>query len=66
MTEIRSTTSNPTVLEDYVALGDEVTVYPGVRLSGGVAVYPRLKVPGGIQVPPGAELEDADDVLSHL
>jgi NDP-sugar pyrophosphorylase family protein len=66
MTEIRSTLRNPTVLEDYVALGDEVTVYAGVHLTGGVSVYPRLKVPPGIRVPPGAELTSADDVLMYL
>jgi NDP-sugar pyrophosphorylase family protein len=66
MTEIRSTVRNPTVLEDYVALGDEVTVYAGVHLAGGVSVYPRLKVPTGIRVPPGAELANADDVLMYL
>jgi NDP-sugar pyrophosphorylase family protein len=66
MTEIRSTPSHRTVLEDRVALGDEVIVYPGARLSGGVSVYPRLKVPAGIVVPPEAELATSDDVLSYL
>ena len=66
MTEIRSTARTPTVLEDYVALGDEVTVYPGVRLTGGASVYPRLKVPSGIEVPPGTELTSADDILACL
>jgi hypothetical protein len=66
MSEVRSDPSHPTLLEDYVALGDEVIVYPGVRLAGDISVYPRLKVPAGIRVPRGAELATAEDVLSHL
>jgi NDP-sugar pyrophosphorylase family protein len=66
MSEVRSDPAHPTVLEDRVALGDEVVVYAGVRLSGGVSVYPRLKVPSGIRVPPGAELTSAEDVLRYL
>lgn len=66
MSEIRSDPKHPTVLEDRVALGDEVIVYAGVRLEGGVSVYPRLKVPSGIRVPPGAELTSAEDVLRYL
>jgi len=66
MTEIRSSHSSPTVIEDHVALGDEVTVYAGVRLRGDIAVYPRLKIPNGIRVPPGAELAVAADVLRYL
>jgi NDP-sugar pyrophosphorylase family protein len=66
MSEVRSDPSHPTLLEDYVALGDEVIVYPGVRLAGDISVYPRLKVPAGIRVPRGAELATAEDVLSYL
>jgi NDP-sugar pyrophosphorylase family protein len=66
MTEIRSEHANATVIEDHVALGDEVTVYAGVRLRGDIAVYPRLKIPGGIRVPPGSELTGAADVLRYL
>jgi len=66
MTEIRSEHSSPTVIEDHVALGDEVTVYAGVRLRGDIAVYPRLKIPNGIRVPPRSELTAADDVLRYL
>lgn len=66
MTEIRSERDNPTVIEDYVALGDEVVVYPGVRLVGNVSVYPRLKVPFGIRVPQGAEVTGPADVLRYL
>jgi NDP-sugar pyrophosphorylase family protein len=66
MTEIRSEHSSPTVIEDRVALGDEVTVYAGVRLRGDVSVYPRLKIPSGIRVPPGSEIAGAADVLRYL
>ena len=66
MSEIRSHESTPTVIEDYVALGDEVIVQPGVRLSGGVNVYPRLKIPTGIATPPGATLTTAEDILELL
>ena len=66
MSEIRSEHSSPTVIEDHVALGDEVIVYAGVRLRGDVAVYPRLKLPHGIRVPPGSELTGPADVLRYL
>lgn len=66
MSEIRSHPDNPTVLEDYVALGDETVLHPGVRLSDNVSVYPRLKIPSGIRVPPGTELAEAQDVLDFL
>jgi NDP-sugar pyrophosphorylase family protein len=66
MSEIRSDASNPTVVEDYVGIGDEVTVYAGVQLAGEVSVYPRLKIPTGIKVPPGAEITGPADVLRYL
>jgi NDP-sugar pyrophosphorylase family protein len=66
MTEIRSEPFNPTVVERFVALGDEVTVYPGVELSDEVAVYPRLKLPTGIRIPPGSDVTGPADVLRHL
>ncbi len=66
MTEIRSHQATPTVIEDSVALGDEVLVYAGVHLAGDIAVYPRLKIPNGIRVPTGTDLTDADDVLRYL
>jgi bifunctional N-acetylglucosamine-1-phosphate-uridyltransferase/glucosamine-1-phosphate-acetyltransferase GlmU-like protein len=66
MSEIRSDPATPTILEDYVALGDEVVVHAGVRLSGDVSVYPRLKIPNGIKVPPGAEITGPADVLRYL
>jgi NDP-sugar pyrophosphorylase family protein len=66
MCEIRSEPYNPTVIERYVALGDEVTVHPGVRLEDGIAVYPRLKLPSGIKVAPGSEITGPADVLRYL
>jgi NDP-sugar pyrophosphorylase family protein len=66
MCEIRSEPYNPTVIERFVALGDEVTVYPGVRLEDDIAVYPRLKLPSGIKVAPGSEITGPADVLRYL
>jgi NDP-sugar pyrophosphorylase family protein len=66
MTEIRSDPSNPTTVEDYVGIGDEVVVYAGVRLVGDVSVYPRLKIPSGINIPRGAEITGPADVLRYL
>ena len=53
-------------IEGCVALGDEVTVYPGVYLSEDVSVFPRLKLPGGIKIPPGVEVTGPADVLRYL
>ncbi len=66
MSEIRSEPGNSTVIDEFVGIGDEVVVYPGVRLAGEVSVYPRLKIPTGIQVPRGAEITGAADVLRYL
>ena len=66
MTEIRSEPGLFTLLEDRVALGDEVTVYPGVHLAHDVSVYPRLKIPAGIRVPPETEIAGPADVLRYL
>ena len=66
MSEVRSEPGRPTVLEDYVALGDECVVYPGVQLSGDISVYPRLKLPAGIHVPRGTDITGADEVLRYL
>jgi NDP-sugar pyrophosphorylase family protein len=66
MSEVRSEPFNPTSIERFVALGDEVIVYPGVHLSDEVAVYPRLRLPFGISVPAGTELAGPADVLNHL
>jgi NDP-sugar pyrophosphorylase family protein len=66
MSEVRSEPFNPTSIERFVALGDEVVVYPGVHLADDVAVYPRLRLPFGISVPAGTELAGPADVLNHL
>jgi NDP-sugar pyrophosphorylase family protein len=66
MVEVRSIPEAPTRLEEYVAVGDEVVIQPGARISGNVSIYPRLKIPGAAAIPPGAEIRDADDVLLHL
>ncbi|MEX0991665.1 MAG: NDP-sugar synthase [Actinomycetota bacterium] len=66
MSEIRSERETPTVIEDDVALGDEVVVYPGVHLAGDIAVYPRLKIPTGIDVPRGSDVTGPADVLRFL
>ncbi len=66
MTEIRSEPFHPTTIERFVALGDEVTVYPGVRLADDVSVYPRLKLPSGIEIPAGTEVTGPADVLRYL
>lgn len=66
MSEVRSHQDTPTVIEGFVALGDEVVVAPGVHLADHVSVYPRLKVPAGITVPAGRTLTSAEDVLELL
>ncbi len=66
MSEIRSEPYNQTIVEGYVALGDEVIVYPGVYLADEVAVYPRLKIPSGLKIPPGVDVTGPADVLRYL
>ncbi len=66
MSEIRSEPFNTTTIERFVALGDEVVVYPGVHLADEVSVYPRVKLPSGIQIPAGSEIAGPADVLRHL
>ena len=66
MSEVRSELELPTIVEDCVALGDEVTVHAGVHLAHDVSVYPRLKVPVGIHVPPHSEVTGPADVLRYL
>jgi NDP-sugar pyrophosphorylase family protein len=66
MSEIGSELDAPTEISDFVALGDEVTVHPGVRLSGNISIYPRLKVPAGIRVPPDTDVTGPADVLRYL
>ena len=66
MTEVRSEPYNPTTIERFVALGDEVVVHPGVHLADEISVYPRLKLPSGIGIPPGTEIAGPADVLRLL
>ena len=66
MTEIGSTEENPTVLDGYVAIGDEATVLPGAHLRERISIHPRLKIPATAIIPPGTEIRDADDVLRWL
>jgi NDP-sugar pyrophosphorylase family protein len=66
MTEVRSEPFHPTSIEGFVALGDEVTVYPGVHLANQVAIYPRLKLPSDIRIPEGTDVTGPADVLRYL
>ena len=66
MAEIRSSTARRTVLEGYVAIGDEAAVQQGVHLIGRINIYPRVKVPFGAEIPDGAEIRDANDVLNFM
>ncbi|MEX2557244.1 MAG: NDP-sugar synthase [Actinomycetota bacterium] len=66
MAEVRSQPDKPTVVEHFVALGDEVILQPGVTLSDNVSLYPRVRVPSGAQIPAGAEIRSAEDVMKYL
>ncbi|MFY9588398.1 MAG: NDP-sugar synthase [Actinomycetota bacterium] len=66
MAEVRSSDERQTVLEDYVALGDEVILQPGVYLADNVSLYPRVRVPYGAQIPAGVEIRSAEDVMKYL
>ncbi|QRX95819.1 sugar phosphate nucleotidyltransferase [Streptomyces noursei] len=65
MVDIRSTVRRPVVLLGFCALGDEVRIGAGTRLSG-VRVYPQLEIHGGLGISPGAELSCLQDVLRGL
>ncbi|MHB8512741.1 MAG: sugar phosphate nucleotidyltransferase [Actinomycetota bacterium] len=66
MSEVRSSPENPTVLSDFVGLGDEVVLQPGTHISGQVTIWPRLRIPSAAAIPPGIEIKDADDVMRYL
>ncbi len=66
MAEVRSLADRPTVVDHFVALGDEVILQPGVTLSDNVSLYPRVRVPSGAQIPAGAEIRSAEDVMKYL
>ena len=55
MARVESSWERPTVLESCCALGHEVTVPAGTRLSG-VTAYPGLTVPPGSTIPRGTVL----------
>jgi NDP-sugar pyrophosphorylase family protein len=50
MTQVDSVASAPVTLDGYTAIGDEVTIARGMRLSGAI-VYPGLAVPARERVP---------------
>ncbi|MCA1833617.1 MAG: sugar phosphate nucleotidyltransferase [Actinomycetota bacterium] len=66
MAEVRSTHAQPTTVEEFVALGDEVVLQPGVSLADGISMYPRVRVPAGAAIPPGSEIRSAEDVMRYL
>jgi NDP-sugar pyrophosphorylase family protein len=66
MAEIGSTEGCPTVLEEYVAVGDETVVKPGAHLRDRISIYPRLKIPASAAIPPTTEIRDANDILRYL
>lgn len=64
MAAIDSTAEHPVVTGGYTALGDEVTVGPGVRLTG-VTVHPGLRIPPFARIAPGADLTATTDLVSY-
>jgi NDP-sugar pyrophosphorylase family protein len=66
MVEIGSTWEHQSVLEEYVAVGDEAVVQPGAHLRDRISIHPRLKIPAPVAIPPGTEVRDAEDVLRWL
>jgi NDP-sugar pyrophosphorylase family protein len=66
MAEVRSTPQSPTIVEDGVALGDEVVLQPGVRLAGDISLYPRVHVPAAAHIPSGMEIRNAEDLMRYL
>jgi NDP-sugar pyrophosphorylase family protein len=66
MAEVRSSPDKPTVVEEFVALGDEVILARGVTLADNVSLYPRVRIPSGVQIPAGAEIRSAEDVMKYL
>jgi mannose-1-phosphate guanylyltransferase / phosphomannomutase len=57
MARVESSRDRPTVLDACCALGHEVTVPAGTRLSG-VTAYPGLTVPAGTRIPSGTVLTE--------
>jgi NDP-sugar pyrophosphorylase family protein len=66
MVKLHSTKEKPVEMRGYVALGDEVVICGGVKLSDGVTIHPRLKVPAGVCIPAHKEVENAEMMLEYL
>ncbi len=66
MAEVRSDAERRTVLEDHVALGDEVVIQEGAELGGNISVWPGLKIPRAARIPRQTEVQSAEDVLRYL
>lgn len=49
MAEVRSAPDTPTKVDTFSALGEEVTVHAGARLTG-VSVFPAVEVPGHVEL----------------
>ncbi len=65
MVDLRSTLEHPVVLSDYCALGDEVRVPPGTRLSG-VHAFPGIRLSENARIPVGASLAGVRDLMRWL
>lgn len=63
MAQVESTMDTSTVLSGFTALGAEVTVRAGARLSG-VSVYPGLTVPPAAGIASGTTLTTQADLLA--
>jgi NDP-sugar pyrophosphorylase family protein len=63
MAAVESTAEHPVVTGGYTALGDEVRVGAGVRLSR-VTVHPGLAIPAFARIAPGADLTNTVDLQS--
>jgi NDP-sugar pyrophosphorylase family protein len=61
MATVESTAEHPVVTGGYTALGDEVSVGAGVRLTG-VTVHPGLRIPPFARIDPGVDLTSAADL----
>jgi NDP-sugar pyrophosphorylase family protein len=65
MTTLESTAAAPVVTDDYTAIGDEVSVGAGTRLTA-VTVHPGLTIPAFSTIRPGTEVTDSlNSAISH-
>jgi len=65
MATVESTVDNPTRLDGYTALGDEVTVRAGTHLTA-ATIFPGLTIDPGNPVPAGATITSTDDLTPAL